>query len=124
MAETGSNFAHWRQDVLDEARALLEPLEDVQPGQMMGHPAFYHAPPGGKRMMFACVFGAGLGLKLPRERCAELLEQPGFMPFIAGGAVMGGWVVYDPGPVAAALAQQVELLHEALDWTSWSGRKR
>ena len=124
MAKPDSNFAHWRQDVLEVSRELLTPLEDVQPGQMMGHPAFYHAPPGGKRKMFACVFGTGLALKLAPERCAGLLEEPGFMPFEAGGSVMGGWVVYDPGANASELAGQEELLQEALDWVARSGRKR
>jgi hypothetical protein len=114
----------WRQDVLKALTGLCGAWEDVQTGQMMGHPAFYYAPPGGKRKMFACAYGPGVGLKLPPERCAELLEEPGYMPFIAGESVMGGWIVYDPGPDAAALADAVELLQEALDWTGQCGRKR
>jgi hypothetical protein len=85
---------------------------------MMGHPAFYYAPQGGKRKMFACAYGPGVALKFSKERCAELLEAPGFAPFMPGGNPMGGWVVFDPGPDAAALAAQEELLQEALDTVS------
>ena len=69
--------AEYRDDVLEQLRYLLAGLEDVQLGQMMGHPAFYYAPPGRKRKMFACVFGPGVALKLPLELADGLLGEPG-----------------------------------------------
>jgi len=52
--------------VLAALKELLSPLDDVALGQMMGHPSFFHAPEGGRRKMFACVWGLGVALKLRR----------------------------------------------------------
>ena len=55
---------------------------------MFGLPAFYAA---GK--LFACVYGEGVGLKLPAERAAALIGTPGidqFRPY--GKPSMRQWI--------------------------------
>lgn len=71
-----------RPDPGDRA-ALLAVLRTILKGQahgreakMLGFPAFSAS---GKR--FACVYGKGIGLKLPAGRVRELERQPGFCPF-------------------------------------------
>ena len=55
---------------------------------MFGLPAFYVA---GK--LFACVYGDGVGLKLPAERVAALLDRPGVAPFRPyGKPAMRQWI--------------------------------
>jgi len=57
-------------------RALLAPYPESHEGRMFGYPAFYASG-----RMFACVYGNGLGLKLPAEEVSALLKRPDFVPF-------------------------------------------
>lgn len=109
--------AEYRPEVLDVLRELFAADAEVQLGQMMGHPVFYHAPPGGKRKMFACVYGPGVALKLPAELVAELLGSPGFSPFAPGGTPMRGWVVAEFGAAEEALEAE-DLVRQALDFVA------
>lgn len=56
--------------------ALLCSLPGVVPGRMFGYPAYYV---GGK--LFACVYGEGVGLKVPEAVAARLLAQAHVAPF-------------------------------------------
>jgi hypothetical protein len=97
----------WRAEVLEVLAPRLAEVPHVHPGKMFGFPAFYAAG-----RLFACVYGQGVGLKLPRERVTELLRQPGFVPFQPyGKPMMREWVeIRRPGAedYAADLALFVE----------------
>jgi hypothetical protein len=43
---------------------------------MFGYPAFYVG-----RRLFACIYGDGVGLKLPGERVRSLAGEPRIRPF-------------------------------------------
>ena len=57
-------------------RTLLKSYPEVREGQMFGYPAFFV----GKRM-FACIYGQGVGLKLPADEAVALLSFPEVVPF-------------------------------------------
>ncbi len=79
----------WNAEV---ATALVEAaveLPDARTGKMFGHPALY----AGKRP-FACAYGDGVGVKLPADVVAALVEEEGFEPFRPyGKAGMREWVL-------------------------------
>lgn len=66
----------YRADVLEVLARLLAERPEVTQGKMFGFPAFYTA---GK--LFACVYGDGVGLKLPQEMVRGLEGRPGITPF-------------------------------------------
>lgn len=51
-----------RPDVERAVADLVRSIPGVRPGKMFGLPAFYAG-----RKLFACVYGASVGLKLPEE---------------------------------------------------------
>jgi hypothetical protein len=79
-----------------ETRTIQETLTDifsvfpdVVRGRMFGFPAFYTA---GK--LFACVYGEGVGLKLPPELVSILENRPGILPFQPYGKPrMHAWII-------------------------------
>jgi hypothetical protein len=74
---TGENDSPgYRSDVVEILSRLLLSRPDIVPGKMFGFPAFYTA---GK--MFACVYGDGVGLKLPQDTARQLKGKPGITPF-------------------------------------------
>ena len=78
----------FRADVVDMLARLLAQRPEVRPGKMFGFPAFYT---GGK--LFACVYGDGVGLKLPEVKVRKLDGKPGIGPFRPYGmARMREWV--------------------------------
>ena len=71
-----------------ELRALLAAYPEVREGRMFGHPAWFVG-----RRMFACVYGEGVGLKLPEAEATALMKRAGvvrFQPY--GKAPMREWV--------------------------------
>jgi hypothetical protein len=77
-----------RADVLEWLERLLGNRPEVTQGKMFGFPAFYTAG-----RLFACVYGEGVGLKLPREMVRQLDGLPGISPFRPyGKAEMKEWV--------------------------------
>ena len=75
--------------------SLLANRPEVTCGKMFGFPAFYTA---GK--LFACVYGDGVGLKLPQDAVQQLEGKPGIAPFQPyGKPKMREWVHlrYDRG---------------------------
>jgi hypothetical protein len=78
----------WNEEV---ARALVEvagDLPDTRMGKMFGYPAVYA---GGK--LCACAYGDGVGLKLPAQVVAVLVDDEGFEPFRPyGRGGMREWV--------------------------------
>jgi hypothetical protein len=77
-------------------RAVLDDLLSgdirVKPGKMFGYPAYY----AGGKLCF-CVYGEGVGIKLPAGTVARLLEtDPNVIPFVPmGRRRMREWVQID-----------------------------
>ena len=61
------NFNPDHQHALD---ALLLHLPGVTPGKMFGYPAYYV-----HKKLFACIYGEGIGIKVPQTLADELLAQ-------------------------------------------------
>lgn len=66
----------YRADVAEVLGRLFAKRSEVNRRKMFGFPAFYTAG-----RLFACVYGDGVGLKLPQERIQELKGKPGIAPF-------------------------------------------
>lgn len=89
--------------LLAEAR-LINP--DVRGGSMFGAPALYLG-----RRMIGCVFGSGIGLKVPAQTAARAIADgaaSSFRPY--GKAAMREWIEI-PG---TALAANLALLEQAI----------
>lgn len=71
MSKTNSESGH--KAVLD---SLLLNMPSVVEGTMFGYPAYYV---NGK--LFACIYGEGIGLKVPEEVANELLVEEHVVPF-------------------------------------------
>lgn len=64
-----------RPDVEHVVADLVAGLPGVRPGKMFGFPAFYAG-----RKLFVCIYGEGVGLKLP-EDAVRKLRGPHIVPF-------------------------------------------
>ena len=83
MAKTGFNPEH--KKVLD---AMLLHLPGVTAGKMFGYPAYYI-----HRKLFACLYGDGVGVKVPEDVAARLLSKEQVVPFQPmGRPKMREWV--------------------------------
>ena len=79
---------NYRVDLLAALRQLVIQVPGVREGKMFGYPAFFVG-----RRMFACVYGDGVGLKLPAHRANELIEADSAAPFQPyGKSKMREWV--------------------------------
>lgn len=98
-----------QRKVLDE---VLLKLPGAKAGKMFGFPGYWT---GGK--LFACLFGPGVGFKLPPARAAEMLKKPEFAPFTPRGKQMAAWVMVTPKR-AGDLRRLESLFRESLDYVS------
>jgi len=105
-------FDSAQRQVLDE---MLLKLPGAKAGKMFGFPGYWT---GGK--LFACLFGPGVGFKLPPERAAEALKKPGFTPFTPRGKQMAAWVMVTPKR-SSDLRRLDSLFRESLDFVSGLG---
>jgi hypothetical protein len=71
MAQPIYNETH--KTILD---AMLLGLPGVRGGKMFGYPAYYV-----NNKLFACVYGSGVGVKVPEDVTAGFLERPHIAPF-------------------------------------------
>ncbi len=71
MARIDFNPEHKR--VLD---SMLLSLPGVTGGKMFGYPAYYI-----HRKLFACIYGDGVGIKLPEQVATNLLSNEQVVPF-------------------------------------------
>jgi TfoX/Sxy family transcriptional regulator of competence genes len=71
MAKPVYNETH--KTLLD---VMLLGLPGVRAGKMFGYPAYYVDD-----KLFACVYGSGVGVKVPEDVAAKLLERPHVAPF-------------------------------------------
>lgn len=65
----GVASVRYRDDHLQVIRGLLADDRDVRESRMFGYPAFFAG-----RRMFACIYGVGVGLKVPPALVARLIE--------------------------------------------------
>jgi hypothetical protein len=83
VKETEYNKGH--KEALDR---ILGEIAGVKPGKMFGFPAYYV---GGK--LFACVYGDGVGVKVPESVAKQLLQEGRAVPFQPmGRPKMKEWV--------------------------------
>lgn len=100
--------------VLDE---MLDGRPDTRPGKMFGFPAFYAA---GK--LVACLYGTGIGLRVPPEGASGLRGAPtrAFEPY---GKPMRAWTFLEP-EAAEDLRAEATVLEAAIDRAKREGTSR
>jgi hypothetical protein len=103
------DFDSGQKQVLDE---MLLGLPGVRAARMFGFPGYW----AGKKL-FACLFGPGVGFKLPPERAQEVLTKTGFSPFTPRGRRMAAWVMLVPKR-PADLVRHANLFRESLEYVS------
>ena len=109
---------------LDRATwALLEEAlgarDELRAGKMFGCPGFFL---GTKAV--AVTFGDRIAITLPPARVADLIQQPGYAPFIAArGRAMSGWVLIDTEPFAA-LGEDASIFDEAIAYVKVKAARR
>ena len=91
---------------------MLLGLPGAKAGKMFGFPGYWT---GGK--LFACLYGPGVGFKLPPPLAAEALKKPGFTPFTPRGRQMTAWVMLKPKR-PSDLRRFESLFRESLDYVS------
>jgi len=78
-------YEEGHKTVLDD---ILLGLPGVRAGKMFGFPAYYV-----NDKLFACVYGSGVGVKLPEDFAAALLKRPQIVSFQPmGKPKMKEWV--------------------------------
>ncbi|HTW90953.1 MAG TPA: hypothetical protein VMH22_04525 [bacterium] len=102
-------FDEGQKQVMDE---MLLRLPGARPGKMFGFPGYWT-----RGKLFACLYGPGVGFKLPPSVAAQTLEKPGFAPFTPRGKQMAAWVMYTPKR-PGDLRRLETLLRESLDYVS------
>ena len=99
----------YRAEVLEVLTSLLANRPEVTHGKMFGFPGFYTA---GK--LFACVYGDGVGLKLPLDTVHQLEGKPGITPFQPyGKPKMREWIHICRDP-ASTLSKDASLLEASI----------
>ena len=66
-------FNRKHKEVLD---ALLLPVPGVVAGTMFGYPAYYI-----NKKLFACIYGEGVGIKVPAKVAGSLVGRKGIVRF-------------------------------------------
>ncbi len=108
-----------RPEVVEALGELFAGRPDVTPGKMFGLPGFYT---DGK--LFACVYGSGVGLKLPEATIGDLLERPGFTQFVPyGKTTMREWVHLER-PDADDYADDLDLFQQSIEFVSQSPKSK
>ena len=96
------------KEIIDDI--LLE-IPEVEPGHAFGLPGYYV---NGK--LFASVYESGLTLKLPKEKCSDLIERvDGFDAFAPLGNIMKEWAHLtkeDPND----FENEIELMIESMNF--------
>jgi hypothetical protein len=83
--------ARWRPDLFDRMTVWFGERSEVTQMVMFGVPAFYV---GGR--VFVCVWGDGVGLRLPTEVAQSVVGLTGLRSFTPlGRTPMRGWIQRD-----------------------------
>lgn len=105
--------AAYRAELVAVLDDLLLGLPGVRRGQMFGVPAYFAG-----RKMFACIYGDGIGMKLPAATVSKQLQQPGFSPFQPyGKPKMREWLALHRA-LADDYRQDFDLLQAAYDFVA------
>ena len=109
------SFDEELKEIIDE---ILLDISGVEPGHVFGMPGYYV---NGK--LFASIYESGLTLKLPNEKCKELVENvDGFDVFAPLGNVMKEWVHLtkdDPN----SFEDEIELMVESMNFVKEISKK-
>ena len=109
----------YNESHLAALRRLFAARPQVREGKMFGYPAFYV---GSK--MFACVYGAGVGLKLPAAMVPPLIERPNIDWFVPmGRRRMREWVRIDRAR-SADYRHDLPLFDAAIRYAAAAGRAK
>jgi hypothetical protein len=85
--------ARWRDDVLEVVGEHLDEVPAITRRTMFGVPAFFL-----EGRLLCCVWGDGVGLRLPLEQAQTVVGADGLDPFKPfGRAPMSGWVQRNGG---------------------------
>ncbi len=80
--------AVYDEEIKDMLESFLLDIPIVVPGKMFGYPAYYV-----NKKLFACVYGNGVGLKVPSDMAEKLLKKEGIIPFTPmGRKKMREWI--------------------------------
>ena len=108
----------YRSDIVEVLERLFSKQPEVSRGKMFGFPAFYTA---GK--LFACVYGEGVGLKLPEEVIRSLDDKPHITPFRPyGKPKMKEWIQIRHDR-AEAYAEDTRLFLASIAFVSQTARR-
>ncbi|MDQ4131042.1 MAG: hypothetical protein M3133_08655 [Actinomycetota bacterium] len=104
----------YREELRAVLADMLDGRPDTRPGRMFGFPAFYAA---GK--LVACVYGSGVGLRVPSEEAARLrgVPTPAFEPY---GRRMRAWTFLEPA-AAEELRGEAAVLEAAIERAKLEG---
>ncbi len=116
MASAGPR---WRADVEGAVTHLVQGWQNVRPGRMFGFPAFYVG-----RSLFACIYGSGVGLKLPERTAQQMKTVPDVAPFRPyGKPEMREWIFIHHAQVKDYQADEA-LFREAVAHAASSPKNR
>jgi hypothetical protein len=102
------DFEIQRKAVLD---CLLLGRFRVVAGKMFGYPAYYI-----NRKLFACIYGKGVGVKIPAELAKELLSRQRVVPFQPWGKPqMREWVQINR-PTAADYQNDIDIFRASIEF--------
>ena len=112
-AQKGSDPGY-REDLRAVLSDMLDGRPDTRPGLMFGFPAFYAA---GK--LVACVYGSGIGLRVPPEEASRVRGSPtrAFEPY---GRLMRAWTFLEPA-AADELRGEAAVLEAAIERAKQEG---
>ncbi len=99
-------------------RLLLDHPE-VSAGVVFGLPCYKV-----NGVVFATLYGEGVGIKLPEARVRELLEKPGFVPFRPFGRNRGKEFVQINHENPQDYQQNKALFEEAMRYVFWMGTRK
>lgn len=92
---------------------LLLDLPGVMEGSMFGYPAYYA---NGK--LFACIYGGGVGLKVPEEVANRLVAEKRVVPFQPlGRPKMREWIQIDRA-ISKDYVEVTSLFRTAVEFVS------
>ncbi len=103
----------YREDVKATLDGLLLGLPMVRAGKMFGYAAYYV-----KGKLFACVYGDGVGLKIPEQVANALLDSEGIIPFQPMGRNrMREWIQINRGS-AEDYMDDIEILQTSANYVA------
>ncbi len=107
----------YREELRAALEEMLEGTHDTRPGLMFGFPAFY----AGDKLV-ACVYGAGIGVRVTPEEATEIRGEatPAFEPY---GRIMKTWAFLEPA-VAEDLRAEAPVFEAAMDRAKREGEGR